>query len=53
MKPLILKCKINGKQRMDMSWLSTIKRSKLCAPSGVAAISWIKKNGPGINTGPF
>ena len=31
----------------------TIKRSKLCAPSGVAAISWIKKNGPSINTGPF
>ena len=31
----------------------TIKRSKLCTPSGVAAISWIKKNGPSINTGPF
>ena len=31
----------------------TIKRSKLCAPSGIAAISWIKKNGPSINTGPF
>ena len=31
----------------------TIKRSKLCEPSGVAAISWIKKNGPSINTGPF
>ena len=31
----------------------TLKRSKLCAPSGVAAISWIKKNGPSINTGPF
>ena len=31
----------------------TIKRSKLCAASGVAAISWIKKNGPSINTGPF
>ena len=31
----------------------TIKRSKLCAPNGVAAISWIKKNGPSINTGPF
>ena len=31
----------------------TLKRSKLCAPSGVASISWIKKNGPSINTGPF
>ena len=31
----------------------TIKRSKLCSPSGIAAISWIKKNGPRINTGPF
>ena len=31
----------------------TLKRSKLCSPSGVAAISWIKKNGPSINTGPF
>ncbi len=30
-----------------------IKKAKLCAPSGVAAISWIKKNGPSINTGPF
>ena len=33
--------------------LKTLKRSKLCTPSGVAAISWIKKNGPSINTGPF
>jgi len=31
----------------------TLKRSRLCSPSGVAAISWIKKNGPSINTGPF
>ena len=31
----------------------TLMRSKLCSPSGVAAISWIKKNGPSINTGPF
>ncbi len=31
----------------------TLKRSKICSPSGVAAISWIKKNGPSINTGPF
>ena len=31
----------------------TLKKSKLCSPSGVAAISWIKKNGPSINTGPF
>ena len=31
----------------------TIKKSKLCVPSGIAAISWIKKNGPSINTGPF
>ena len=33
--------------------LNTLKRSKLCSPDGVAAISWIKKNGPSINTGPF
>ncbi len=31
----------------------TLKRCKLCSPNGVAAISWIKKNGPSINTGPF
>ena len=31
----------------------TLKRSKLCNPNGIAAISWIKKNGPSINTGPF
>ena len=31
----------------------TFRRSKMCAPSGIAAISWIKKNGPSINTGPF
>ena len=31
----------------------TLKRSRLCNPNGVAAISWIKKNGPSINTGPF
>ena len=31
----------------------TLKRSKMCMPSGIAAISWIKKNGPSINTGPF
>ena len=31
----------------------TLKRSKLCSPYGIAAISWIKKNGPSINTGPF
>ncbi len=31
----------------------TIKRSKMCTPNGIAGISWIKKNGPSINTGPF
>ena len=30
-----------------------LKKAKMCTPSGVAAISWIKKNGPSINTGPF
>ena len=29
MKPLILTCKIKGKQRLDMSWLSNIQASKL------------------------
>ena len=33
--------------------LKTLRRSKLCAPNGIAAISWIKKNGPSIYTGPF
>ena len=31
----------------------TLRRTKICKPSGIAAISWIKKNGPSINTGPF
>ena len=31
----------------------TIKRTKLCTARGIASISWIKKNGPSINTGPF
>ena len=31
----------------------TLKRSRLCSPYGIAAITWIKKNGPRINTGPF
>ena len=31
----------------------TFRKSKMCTPSGIAAISWIKKNGPSINTGPF
>ena len=31
----------------------TLNKSKMCYPSGIAAISWIKKNGPSINTGPF
>tara|TARA_Y100000996_G_scaffold330935_1_gene267153 strand:- start:291 stop:845 length:555 start_codon:yes stop_codon:yes gene_type:complete len=30
-----------------------IKRVNLCSAKGVAGISWIKKNGPSINTGPF
>ena len=30
-----------------------IKRINLCSVQGVAGISWIKKNGPSINTGPF
>ena len=31
----------------------TLRKIKICVPSGIAAISWIKKNGPSINTGPF
>ena len=31
----------------------TLRRSKMCTPDGIASISWIKKNGPSINTGPF
>ncbi len=31
----------------------TLKKTRLCSPYGIAAISWIKKNGPSINTGPF
>ena len=30
-----------------------IKKINLCSVVGVAGISWIKKNGPNINTGPF
>ena len=30
-----------------------IKKVNLCDVKGVASISWIKKNGPSINTGPF
>ena len=31
----------------------TLRRLKMCTPNGIASISWIKKNGPSINTGPF
>ena len=31
----------------------TLKRLKICSANGIASISWIKKNGPSINTGPF
>ena len=30
-----------------------IKRLRMCRVKGFAGISWIKKNGPSINTGPF
>ena len=30
-----------------------IKKVNLCSVKGVAGITWIKKNGPSINTGPF
>ena len=32
---------------------NNIKKLKQCNVQGVAGISWIKKNGPSINTGPF
>ena len=35
---------INGKN---------IKYLRMCNINGFAGISWIKKNGPSINTGPF
>ena len=31
----------------------TLKKLKICSPNGIASISWIKKNGPSINTGPL
>tara|TARA_B100000886_G_scaffold301036_1_gene230372 strand:- start:27 stop:581 length:555 start_codon:yes stop_codon:yes gene_type:complete len=31
----------------------TLRKCKLCSPEGIASISWVKKNGPSINTGPF
>ena len=31
----------------------TLKKCKLCSPEGIGSISWVKKNGPSINTGPF
>ena len=30
-----------------------IKKINLCSVKGIAGITWIKKNGPSINTGPF
>ena len=30
-----------------------LKRLKICSANGIASISWIKKNGPSINTGPL
>jgi len=30
-----------------------IKKLRLCNVKGIASISWVKKNGPSINTGPF
>ena len=30
-----------------------IKKINMCNVNGVAGISWVKKNGPSINTGPF
>ena len=32
---------------------NNIKKINLCSIKSVAGISWIKKNGPSINTGPF
>jgi len=32
---------------------NNIKKINLCSIKGIAGISWIKKNGPSINTGPF
>tara|TARA_B100000941_G_scaffold72712_1_gene49370 strand:+ start:1796 stop:2356 length:561 start_codon:yes stop_codon:yes gene_type:complete len=32
---------------------NNIKKVSLCSIKAVAGISWIKKNGPSINTGPF
>ena len=32
---------------------NNIKKINLCSVEGLASISWIKKNGPSINTGPF
>ena len=30
-----------------------IKKINICSVKGIAGITWIKKNGPSINTGPF
>ena len=32
---------------------NSVKKINICRVKGVGAISWIKKNGPSINTGPF
>ena len=32
---------------------NNVKKLKLCGVKGLAGISWIKKNGPSINIGPF
>ena len=33
--------------------MKNIKKLKMCNIKGFAGITWIKKNGPSINTGPF
>ena len=38
---------LGGINEKNMNYL------RMCNVKGVAGISWIKKNGPSINTGPF
>ena len=42
-----------GKYFKDKTNSKNIRKVNLCGVKGIAAISWIKKNGPSINTGPF
>ncbi len=42
MKPLVLKCKIKDKQRLDMSWLSRIDTTNLSDIKNLVLVTGVK-----------